>query len=126
MLGVVTMSQSEIIFRKAKIEDVPQIWELLHAASQMKDEQSIQENLEQLFVLTQGKRILGVLCGITKSGAATVNWIVIHPLLAESVISKIMILEYQNIFCSNYLFDDSSAQLSEQSLLKQQLLRSVP
>lgn len=120
------MSQSEIIFRKAKIEDIPQIWELLHAASQMKDEQSIQENLEQLFVLTQGKRILGVLCGITKSGAATVNWIVIHPLLAESVISKIMILEYQNIFCSNYLFDDSSAQLSEQSLLKQQLLRSVP
>lgn len=119
------MTHSDIIFRKAKPEDISVIWELLHAASQMKDEQCLQELIEQLFVLTQGERILGVLCGITKSDTATVNWTVVHPLLAESVISNIMVLEYQNIFCSNCL-SDASSQFSEQSLLKQQLLRSVP
>ncbi len=117
------MSQTEIVFRRAKDSDVDVIWKLLHADGQMRNEVYIWEHLDRIYLLLEGKRVLGALCGIPRINKVEISWLVIHPLYPELIIAEIMIGEFQGIYCRFY--ERPARRWVNEKIIKR-LLGSVP
>lgn len=67
------------------------IWDLLHANCRNWNNQQIENNLTQLFVLMKAQKLLGVLHGEFKPGTGTIFWVEIHPLYPEKMLQDFMI-----------------------------------
>lgn len=96
------MNREAIVFRQAELTDIKIIWQLLHADCHMKNEAYIREHLQRIYLLSEGKRVLGALCGIPRTRKAEICWVIVHPLYPETAIAGIMIREFQNIYCRYY------------------------
>lgn len=113
------MNQGEIVFCRAEVFDIEVIWRLLHSDSRMRSEEYIREHLNRIYILTEGKRVLGVLCGIPRTGKAEVSWLVVHPLYPESIIAEIMIRNLQGIYSRFY--EDPAHRFKSDKIIKRLL-----
>jgi hypothetical protein len=75
--------------RQAVPGDISRIWSLLHAESKNWSEVKISKSLDELFLLTVGEKIIGVLFKPEK--AMRSEWVVIHPMYPEEKLRGIMI-----------------------------------
>jgi hypothetical protein len=80
-----------IVLRLAEIADADEIRAVMHAEGKIWDDAKIMDNIDRLYVLTYGKRILGVLCGTVTKGKETIAWVVVHPGYPENSIRAAML-----------------------------------
>lgn len=94
-----------IILRPAEAADSGEIRHLIHAEGKTWSSEYILRNIGRLYVLTYGKRILGVLCGTFTPGKETVSWVAVHPMYPESSLRAAMIQGLGGILCRRPLSD---------------------
>jgi hypothetical protein len=80
-----------IMIRQARLEDIENIWNLLHANCRTWTAQQINVNLAKMYVLVKNYKILGVLCGSFNLGGTEIEWIEIHPFYPEHALREVMV-----------------------------------
>jgi N-acetylglutamate synthase-like GNAT family acetyltransferase len=81
----------ELVIRPAKMNDVKEIWDLLHSNSIAWTDTKIIAELSGLWVMLNDVKILGVLYGEFGRGTKKVNWVAIHPIYTEKQLREAMI-----------------------------------
>jgi hypothetical protein len=88
--------EQAIVIRQAQMEDVEEIWDILHANCRTWTLQQIHDHIGKMFVLTKGYKMLGVLCGdfhaeLLNPGIKMVDWVETHPHYPEKMLKDVMI-----------------------------------
>ncbi len=86
-----TMDVVEITIRNAQPADVEEIWHLLHNECMAWSAERILSEIATLYILSCGKRLLGVLCGAACRGRLTVSWVTVHPMYPDDSLRLAMI-----------------------------------
>lgn len=81
----------ELVIRPARMDDINEIWNLLHANSLAWTDTRIVAELSWLWVMLQDSKMLGVLCGNFETAVKKVHWVAIHPIYAEKQLREAMI-----------------------------------
>lgn len=81
----------ELVIRPARMNDVKEIWDLLHANVVTWDDVRIIEELPKLRVMLRDSKMLGVLNGNFEAGAIKIEWVAIHSLYPEKQLREAMI-----------------------------------
>lgn len=84
------MVEESIILRRANCSDCDAIWRLLHSDGQGWNSQRIEAEIMNIYVLTNGTRLLGLL---HKGGGKeqTQKLVVIHPMYPEKPFKEILL-----------------------------------
>ncbi len=85
------MDDVEITIRNAQPADVDEIWHLLHNECMAWGTERIRSEIGASYVLSCGRRLLGVLCGAAPRGQLAVSWAVVHPMYLEDSLRLAMI-----------------------------------
>lgn len=100
MKGVLFMNNPYILFRRAEIEEVETIWDILHSQSVSWDDAMIVKNLPRLFLLLIGQKIIGILhCSDLNS--MCIEWIAVHPRYPEKMFRELMLDQLHSFVAVN-------------------------
>lgn len=81
----------ELVIRTARMDDINEIWNLLHANSLAWTDTRIVAELSWFWVMLQDSKMLGVLCGNFEIAVKKVHWVATHPLYSEKQLRGTMI-----------------------------------
>lgn len=93
------MESTEIIIRKAAPADVKLIWHLLHCEGKAWDIGHILEEINSLYVLSRGKKLVGVLHSTAAGGDENVTWVAVHPMYPEGSVRTFLTYGLFGIAC---------------------------
>jgi len=89
----------EIIIRKAVPADVKAIWHLLHCESKAWDTGHILKEINSLYVLSWGKKLVGVLHSTAVAGDEKIAWVAVHPLYPEGSVRTFLTYGLLGVVC---------------------------
>lgn len=87
----------ELVIRPARMDEVEEIWDLLHANMIAWTDERIGATLSKLWVMVLNSKILGVLKGNFEAGEIFIERVVIHPLYPEKQFQEAMIKGFYTI-----------------------------
>ncbi len=88
----------ELVIRPARMNDLKEIWNLLHANQISWTDARIIAELPKLRVMQRDSKILGVLNGYFEAKVLKIEWVAIHPLYPEKQLREAMIEGFCAIF----------------------------
>ena len=91
--------EAEIVIRKARRFDINEIWRLLHNENMAWDDDKILREIDRLYLLTYGNKLLSILHGSFIRGSESVSFVAVHPMYPEDSLRSAVIHSLLGIVC---------------------------
>lgn len=91
--------ETEIVVRKARDVDVQDIWHLLHNENMAWDDEQILRELDSLYLLTYGNKLLCILRGSFRQKSESISFVAVHPMYPEDSLRAAVVYGLAGILC---------------------------
>lgn len=93
------MESNEITIRKAIPSDAKAIWHLLYCENKVWDVDRIIKEINSLYVLSLGKKLVGVSYSTATPGCEKIAWVAVHPMYPEGSVRAFLAYGLLGVIC---------------------------